>query len=161
MQHHLVAFTLAALTTASWSCAAAGTDGSFTPEETAALAPVVQFINGFNAGDVAAAIAACTDPVTIIDEFPPYEWHGAGAMTRWLTDYAKDAQQNVISDGIVTLHDPKHVDVVGDRAYVVAPVNYEFKMDGKAVKETNSTLTIVLIRTSAGWRITSWAWSKN
>jgi len=43
------------------------------------MAPVNQFINGFNKGDIKTALAACAEQTSIIDEFPPYEWHGAGA----------------------------------------------------------------------------------
>lgn len=155
------AFAAAVLAAGSLSCAATATAGPLTPEQVAVMAPVHQFTDGFNVGDVAAAVAACTDPVIIIDEFSPYAWHGAGAMDRWMSDYVKDAGQRGITDGVVTLHHPKHVDVANDRAYVVVPANYEFNQNGKAVKQTRSTLTVALVKTSAGWRITGWSWATN
>ena len=64
-------------------------------------------------------------------------------------------------DGIVTLGEPRHVDVTGDRAYVVVPADYAYKMKGEPAQETGSTLTVALQKGAAGWRITGWAWTKN
>ena len=50
------------------------------------MAPVNQFINGFNKGDIKTALAACAEQTSIIDEFSPYEWHGAGAYAAWAKD---------------------------------------------------------------------------
>ena len=125
------------------------------------MAAVNQFVDAFNKGDVKTAAAACADPTSIIDEFPPHEWHGSGACLQWMTDYDADAKKNAITDGHVVLHAPKHVDVNGDRAYVVVPANYTFKQKGKPVKEIGSMLTIALQKQAAGWRITAWAWAKN
>ena len=49
-----------------------------------------QFIDGFNKGDVKSALAACADQVSIIDEFAPYEWHGAGACAAAVPAHAVD-----------------------------------------------------------------------
>ena len=38
------------------------------------MAPVHQFVDGFNKGDTKSALAACADQTSIIDEFPPHEW---------------------------------------------------------------------------------------
>jgi len=122
--------------------------------------PVHQFVDGFNKGDIKSALAACADQTSIIDEFPPHEWHGAGACAIWANDFDADAKKNGITDGVVTLGSPRHVDVTGDRAYAVVPANYTFKMKGKTVKETGSTLTIALQKGTAGWRMTGWAWTK-
>jgi len=81
------------------------------------LIPIHQFVDAFNKGDTKAAIAACNYSTFIIDEFPPHEWHGTGACTKWMSDYEADATKNSITDGIVTLGTPTHVDVSGDRAY--------------------------------------------
>ena len=67
-----------------------------------------------------AVAATCADQAFIIDEFPPHEWHGAGACAKWMDDYDADAKKNGITDGIVTLGVPLHVDVTADRAYVAS-----------------------------------------
>jgi ketosteroid isomerase-like protein len=125
------------------------------------MKPVHQFIDGFNKGDAKSALAACADEAYIIDEFAPYEWHGAGACSTWANDYEADAKKNGITDGVVTIGKPKHVDVSGDHAYVVVPTTYAFKQNGKPTKENNAVLTLTLQKSSSGWRITSWAWSKD
>lgn len=130
-------------------------------EKTDAMMPVHQFIDGFNKGDVKTAVAACADETSIIDEFPPHEWHGTGACTKWSNDFDADAKKNGITDGFVTLGKPRHIDVTADRAYIVAPVNYSYKVNGKPMKEIGSTLTVALQKSEAGWRMTAWSWAKN
>jgi ketosteroid isomerase-like protein len=117
-------------------------------------------VDGFNKGDTKTAVAACAEQTSIIDEFPPHEWHGAGACAKWANDFDADAKKNGITDGIVTLGTPRHVDITGDRAYVVVPASYTFKKKGKPAKETGSTLTLALQKEASGWRISGWAWAK-
>jgi hypothetical protein len=124
------------------------------------MATVNRFVDGFNKGD-AGASAACADETSILDEFPPHEWHGPGACAKWMSDYDADAKKNGITDGVVTLGTPKHLDIASDRAYVVIPSTYAFKMKGKPVKETGAAFTFALRKGEAGWRITGWSWAKN
>ena len=128
-------------------------------EQTDVMVPVHQFIDGFNKGDVNSALATCAEQTSIVDEFPPHEWHGAGACAKWAGDYEANAKKEGITDGVVTLGKPRHVDVTGDRAYVVVPAGYTFKQKGKAMKETNAVMALSLQKTAAGWRITGWAWA--
>ena len=125
------------------------------------MAPVHQFVDGFNKGDTKSALAACADETSIIDEFPPHEWHGAGACAKWADDYDANAKKDGITDGMVILGKPRHVDVTGDLAYVVVPANYRFKQKGKPVSEIGSMLTIALQKGPAGWRMTAWTWTKH
>ncbi|HTA37678.1 MAG TPA: nuclear transport factor 2 family protein [Candidatus Acidoferrales bacterium] len=129
--------------------------------QTDVVATVHQFIDGFNRGDVKSALAACAPSTSIVDEFPPHQWSGPGACATWAAAYDADAKKNGITDGIVTLQAPWHVDVTGDRAYAVMPANYTYKQNGKPVTETGSVLTVVLEKLPAGWRITSWAWARH
>ena len=122
------------------------------------MAPVHQFIDGFNNGDAKSALAACAEQTTIIDEFAPYTWQSCSA---WANDYEADAKKNKVTDGKVTLGEPMHVDVTGDRAYVVVPARYTFKQNGTMMNETDSILTVALHKTADGWRITSWTWAKH
>ena len=134
---------------------------SAADEKTDVMATVHQFVAAFNKGDAKTAATACADQTSIIDEFPSHEWHGAGACLKWMSDYDADARKHGISDGLVTLGTPKHIDITADRAYVVAPANYTFKKAGKVVTETGSMLTLALQKGAAGWRIAGWAWAKN
>lgn len=130
-------------------------------EKKAVMTSIHQFVDGFNKGDAKAAVAACADQTSILDEFPPHEWHGTDACATWMKDYDADAKKNGITDGVVTLDDPKHIDITGGHAYVVIPSNYAFKKVGKPVRETGSMFTFALRKDAAGWRITGWAWAKN
>jgi len=132
-----------------------------SPAQADVLKFVHQFVDGFNKGDTKAILAACADQTSIIDEFPPYEWHGTGSCAKWLGDYEADAKKNGITDGIVTLGKPSHNDVTGDRAYVVIPSDYTFKVKGKPEKETGSMFTFALQKGQAGWKITGWSWAKH
>jgi ketosteroid isomerase-like protein len=131
------------------------------PQNVAVMAPLHQFIDGFNKGDTKSALGACAEQTSIIDEFPPHEWHGAGACAKWAADYDADEKKNGVTEGVVTLTGTRHLAVTGDRAYVVALVNYAYKLKGKPMKETGSTLTVALQKTAGGWRMTAWTWSKN
>ena len=130
-------------------------------DKTAVMAPVHQFVDGFNKGDAKTAAAACADETSIIDEFPPHAWHGRGGCAKWMNAFDADAKMNGITDGAVTLGSPRHVDITADRAYVVVPADYTYKQKGKPMKETGSTLTVALQKGAAGWRIVAWAWTKN
>ena len=118
-------------------------------------------VDAFNKGDTKALIAGCTDEMCIIDEFSPYEWHGAGTCSKWLADYDADSKKNGITDGKVIIGKPRHVDVTGDRAYVVVPTDYTFRQNGKPMKEIASTWTFALQKIDGNWKITGWAWAKH
>ncbi len=135
---------------------------AFASDKEDAMAAVNQFVDSFNKGDMKAVVAACADQTSIIDEFPPYEWHGAGACSKWASDFDADAKKRTITEGVVTLSSPRHVDVfTGSLAYVVVPANYTYKVSGKTVKELGSMFTIVLKKGESGWRIVGSAWARN
>lgn len=149
--------TLAALTFALSGLAS----GAAAQQSNEPFAAVQRFIDSYNKGDDKAVIATCADQASVIDEFPPYEWHGAGACAAWVASYAKDAAMNGISDGVVTLGKPRHVDVTGDRAYIVVPADYAYKHKAAPIKETGSTLSVVLQKGAGGWKMIAWTWAKN
>lgn len=125
------------------------------------MATVKAFVDAFNKGDSATAVALCAAETSILDEFPPHEWHGAGGCAQWIGAYDADATKNQITDPVVTLGKPRHVDMSGDVAYIVVPANYAYKKAGKPVKETGSILTISLKNGAGGWKITGWSWAKH
>src|SRR5215468_11183858 len=126
---------------------------AFAAEKDDVMAPVKQFVDGFNKGDVNSALATCAGSTSIIDEFPPHEWHGPGACAAWAKDFDADAKKSGVTDGRVTLGKPRHVDVTEDLAYVVGPASYAYKLKGNPTKETGSILTLSLQRGASGWLI--------
>jgi ketosteroid isomerase-like protein len=129
-------------------------------QETDVMAPVRQFVDGFNKSDLKMAQSACADRSLIIDDFPPHAWAGAGATAKWLHDYDSYAKRNGITEGTVTLGKPRHIDVTGNDAYVVVPTEFSLKKKGEPVKETG-LMTLVLHKEGGGWRIAAWSWADN
>lgn len=130
-------------------------------EDAKVVAVLNQFVDGFNKGDTRMITASCAENMSIIDEFSPFLWQGDGACAKWMNDYEANARKKGISDGVVTLSKPKHVDVDGDRAYVVAAANYSYKEKGKPVEQVGSIMTLALHKSAEGWKIVGWSWAQN
>lgn len=127
-------------------------------EKSAVMAVVHQWVDGFNKGDMKSMAAACAEQTSIIDDIPPHEWHGAEACAKWSKDFEAFGKTNEITNGIVTLGNPRHIDFTADRAYIVTRANFTYKMKGKPMKDSGSILTVALQKGASGWRITGWAW---
>lgn len=123
------------------------------------MATVSRFMEAFNKGDPRTMVKSCTTEAAIIDEFPPYTWHGVGACAAWVKDYNAFAKKLELTDEVMTLGKPDHVDVTGDRAYVVVPTDYSFKQKGKPMKESGSAFTVALQKVGRSWRIAGWSWA--
>ncbi|HTT32258.1 MAG TPA: nuclear transport factor 2 family protein [Methylomirabilota bacterium] len=122
-------------------------------------APVRQFIDGFNTGNVQSAFAAyATGTITIVDEFAPHIWTGPDAAHQWADAYDKHAQTTGVTDGVVTYGEPTRTEVEGDAAYLVMPTVYLYKEHGKPLREEGQ-MTAVLNREAGGWKIRSWTWT--
>ena len=105
----------------------------------------------------AGTVAVCADDAAVIDDIPPFEWHGPGACSRWQKDNDAYLQQGV-SDETFTIGNPQQLIISGDRAYAELPTTFAFTQKGKRVRES-ATSTLVLHKTAAGWRITAWTWA--
>ena len=124
------------------------------------MAPIQKFMDSFNKGDVAAAAAthAATADLVIIDEIPPYAWHGAKAFQAWSTDLESDAKKNGLTDPKVTLGTVTRIEKNGDQSYVVVPAVYTFKQRGTSMREP-AQMTFVLKKDATGWLIHGWTWT--
>jgi hypothetical protein len=89
-------------------------------QEEDVMSPVRQFVDGFNKGDIAMAQAACVDQTFIIDDFPPHEWRGSGATTKWSHDLGNFEKKNGMSGSFVTLGKRRKIHVTGGHAYMIA-----------------------------------------
>ena len=119
---------------------------------------ITAVLNQWNDADVAKSIATCAEDASVMDDIPPYEWHGAGACASWAKDYDAFAQKNGMTDANGTIGKPRQIIITGDRAYAVAPATFSFTKDGKQVK-TIATATFALKKIATGWRITGWTWT--
>ena len=120
------------------------------------MAPIKQFADGRDKGDMKSAAAAYAAEISIIDEFPPYHWMGAGAFQAWGADFGADAQKHGMTDPKLTLGKPSRTDVSGDRAYVVMPVTFSYKDHGHPMTEP-AQMTFALQGGPGGWKISGWA----
>jgi hypothetical protein len=96
--------------------------------------------------------------VTIIDDFPPFHWHGRGAFKSWVADLTKYDKANGVTDGNLELGNPLRQEVSGARAYVVVASQYSFKQNGVTMREP-SQMTFALAKDRHGWRIIGWTFA--
>jgi ketosteroid isomerase-like protein len=111
-------------------------------------------------GDVKAMAATCAVPASILDGLAPHVWQGPTACEEWYRDVLAAGEREGATGYFVKSAKPRHVDVTGDRAYVVVLATMTFKVHGKPVTQTGSTFTVALRKLEDGWRITAWAWAK-
>jgi ketosteroid isomerase-like protein len=91
---------------------------SSTADPTAA---VHEYVADFNKGDVKAMAATCANPASILDGLPPHAWQGPTACEEWYRDVMAEGEHEGATGYVVSLGKPRHVNVTGDRAYVVVP----------------------------------------
>jgi hypothetical protein len=122
-------------------------------------APIHQFIDGFNVGDVKSAYAAyASGDIIIVDEFAPHRWVGPHAPQEWAADFDKRSAASGVSDGSVKYGVPTRTEIEGDVAYVIVPTVYRYKEHGKPLAEEGQ-MTFVLHAEAGGWKISGWTWS--
>jgi ketosteroid isomerase-like protein len=122
------------------------------------LAVLHHWVADFNKGDMQSMAAQCADEASIIDDFAPHVWTGAGACARWSSDFQEFVKTTGSADPAVTIGKPWHLDITGDLAYVVAPTTFSFKQKGKPVQQAG-VVTVALQKGGAGWRMIGWAWA--
>jgi ketosteroid isomerase-like protein len=128
--------------------------GSVVADEKAdVMVPVRQFVDSYSRDDLQAITAACTDQTSIVYDVPPYEWHGPGACVRWLEDVRAEGIKLAITDAVAVLHEPRHIMIRNEHAYVVATVDYSYKIQGKRGEELGGSMVFVLQKSDGTWRI--------
>jgi ketosteroid isomerase-like protein len=138
-----------------WAAVAAALPDTMEP-----VAAVRRYIDAFNKGDVEAMAANCAVPTSVLDGMAPHVWQGPTACRDWYRDVLVTGEKEGATGYFVTLGEPRHVDVTGDRAYVVIPASMKFNVHGKQVTQFGSTFTVALQKLAEGWRMTAWAWTK-
>jgi ketosteroid isomerase-like protein len=124
------------------------------------MAPINKFIDSFNKGDAAGAAAthATSADLAIVDEVPPFVWHGADAFKAWAGDLEGDAKKKGITEPHVSISPATRAEVDGDNAYVIVPSVYSFKQGGASFRES-AQMTFVLKKGANGWLIHGWTWT--
>lgn len=119
---------------------------------------IMAVLTQWNDTDEAKAVATCAEDAAVVDEIPPFEWHGPGACSRWQKDYDAYVEKHGLTEVAGTIGNPRRLIITAERAYVVLPTTFAFTQNGKRVNQT-ATATFALRKTAAGWRITAWAWA--
>jgi hypothetical protein len=114
----------------------------------------------FNNGDVEVMAATCSVPASILDGLAPHVWQGPTACQDWYRDVLTAGDKEDATGYLVILGEPRHVDITGDRAYVVVPATMTFKVHDRQMTQSVSTFSVALQKLAVGWRITAWAWTK-
>ncbi len=128
-------------------------------QDAAVEAPIKTFLDSFNKGDVASAMAThISTGATIVDEVAPFVWSGAKSFTDWGASYDVDAKAKGITEPGVSIGTPTRELVAGNNAYVIVPSVYTFKQKGVAMREA-AQMTFALVKTAGGWRIAAWTWT--
>src|SRR5260221_687403 len=122
-------------------------------EKVDVIVPVRQFVDSYSRGDLQAITAACTDQTSIAYDVPPYEWHGPGACARWLEDERAEEMKLAVTDVVAVLHKPRHIMIRNEHAYVVATVDYSYKIQGKRGEELGGSMVFVVQKSDGIWRI--------
>ena len=124
------------------------------------MTTVRQYMEAFNRGDAKAMAESFATPGFILDGMVPHTWYGATAAEDWYRDVLKEGKEHGASEYAVSVGDPRHVDVTGDTAYVVAPATMTFMLKGQRITQTGATFTAALRLVGGQWRIAAWAWAK-
>jgi uncharacterized protein (TIGR02246 family) len=129
-------------------------------DEDESVATVQRYIEAFNRGDADAMAAAFAPEGSILDGMAPHLWVGATASRDWYRDVLAEGKRHGASLYHVTLDEPRHANVTGDAAYVVAPATMTFSLQGRQVNQAGALFTVALRKLADGWRISAWAWAK-
>jgi hypothetical protein len=82
---------------------AVGSGPAFADDKTDVVAAVNRFLDNLGTETLEKALAVCDSPVSIIDEFPPHEWHGPTACADWWKALNAYNEKNEITDASATL----------------------------------------------------------
>ncbi len=95
---------------------------------------------------------------TILDESPPFAWHGPDAFKAWLGDFGKDSAATGRTDTTIQFLRTVRSEVQGDAAYVVVKVDFTYREHGRRMAEP-AQMAVSLRRDAGAWKIYSWAWA--
>jgi SnoaL-like protein len=124
------------------------------------IAAVRQYLDGLNMGDARVMAASFANTGSILDGMAPHVWQGPTAAQDWYRDVLIEGKQHGASGYSVTVGEPLHNNVTGDRAYIVLPATMKFKLGDKQITQSGAIFTVALRKLAEGWRIAAWAWAK-
>lgn len=116
---------------------------------------IVAIMNSSNPG---ALQTMCAANATIVDEFPPYLWTGAGSCAKYTTafkGFLAQAKLTGLSGGVTGT---PYTDSSGNNGYVTAHIHFTGKMAGKPAVD-DGWWAIVAVKSGGTWKIASISWA--
>jgi hypothetical protein len=123
------------------------------------LATIDALVVAMNRSDDRAIAALMTRDVVIMDEVAPYRWTGPNAEEHWSNDDGSLIRKRGVSASHSTRGMPTFVHHNATHAFLTVPLAYDYSLHGKRQHETG-LWTIVMVRTSDGWRISLLGFAK-
>lgn len=131
---------------------------AFASDRTDIMATITKLNDGLNSGNLAAPEGIYAAGATIIDEFPPHYWSGEHAHADWAAAFEAIAKAQAVTEPKLTMGKALHVNIEGDRAYVVLPMLLTQKVKGKPERE-HGLWTFAMQKGAGGWQIAAWSWA--
>jgi len=76
---------------------------SVASDKTDVVDAVRRYVDNLDPDKLQTALAMCDSQVSIIDEFPPHEWHGPTACADWWKGLLAYNDKSGVTDGNATL----------------------------------------------------------
>ena len=130
----------------------------YEPKAEPVLAAIRAFVDAVNRGDQPAALARLAHDVTIIEDLPPYRWHGPEAGAEWMLAMWHNGQRTGLTQVEMALGADLRVEVDRDHAYVVLPGFLSLSGNGQSVS-ADGRLTFALRKDGQDWLIAAFAWT--
>lgn len=107
--------------------------------------------------DPTKSASFCEAQSTVVDEFAPHLWRGAGCAA-WARDFMAMSHKEHIGACKLTVGAKEKVMVEGQVAYAVYPATVSCTRQGKPFAD-QGVWTFVMHKGGTGWKIASWSWS--
>jgi len=160
MKLYLTAGVAVALTIMSTIALSAAPAKAADTADASMLAPINQLVQSLNTGDSGFKTAMASD-VTVVDEFAPFVWRGAGAGGKWVSDFGGFLKSVNVTKPHVTLNKILSEEAKGDDAYLVESATFGGNMAGKPFTE-QGVWTFILHKTApqGPWVIALQSWAR-
>ena len=125
------------------------------PDE-AMLAPVRRLAHFMTTLDDSFLADVFADDLTIVENFAPYLFRGAGAAQEWRAGFREHAR--TLSDLVPEFEAAQEFSRTGETVYFVLPTCWNGKSHGQPFTEKGAWSFILTFRTG-DWRIAAYAWA--
>jgi hypothetical protein len=136
----------------------------FLPAQTTAANPksdvaavLKQFNTALATGNAKSLVSSCASATAIIDEFPPFLWHG-NACAAWFSAFGKLVKSAGMTNIRFTASAANPLNITGNTAYAVVPARLTWT-DKKGAHWETVDGTFIVQRAGGVWKIGAVAWA--